>query len=356
VRSFRETRNDRVVRYGTPWRDALADELDRAGAHRVAVLVSPRRRDQGREVCDAIGDRAAGVVALSRQHVPREVVDRAAAELSDLTADAIVAVGGGSAIGLGKAVQLATRRIFICIPTTYSGSEMTSIYGIREGGSKQVGRDPRVAPTAVVYDPELTRALPLATSVVSLFNAMAHPVDTLYASTTTPEIEQLAEQSVRELAAAIGRIAQAPDDLSVRDDALHGAYLAGAILGRAGMALHHKLAHVVGGGFDLPHATTHTVLLPHVVAFNAGAAPRATDLLRRALGADDPAAALIRLQRAAGAPTDLASVGMTAEQAREAARRVAAADYDNPRKASEQELAALIEAARTGASPTAGAK
>lgn len=347
-RMFRERRNHRWVRYGTPWAEALADELAGQGARRAVVVVSPRRTTQGRVVCHAAGDRAAGVLGLARQHVPREVVDQAIADLDARDADAVIAVGGGSSIGLAKAVQLHRRRAFIALPTTYSGSEMTSIYGVRTGDHKDVGRDPAVAPDVVIYDPALTVDLPLAISVTSLFNAMAHAVDALYASGCTDEVATMAETSVAELARALRALASTPADPGARDDALHGAYLAGAILGQAGMALHHKLAHVLGGTFDLPHAATHTVILPHVVRFNQRAAPAATAILARALAHPDPAAALTALAADVGAPRDLGAIGLTADQARRAADHLATLEYDNPRQGTADELFALIDGARTG--------
>ncbi len=338
------------VVFGRPWSSELPSCL--SGAVRPAVLCSPGRAQDAEVVAAALGS-GASVIPLARQHVPAEVVSAAAAQLARERVDAIVAFGGGSAIGLAKALQLDERdRRFAALPTTYSGSEMTSLYGIREGGTKRVGRSERVRPQVVVYDPELTIDLPVATSVVSLFNAMAHAVDALYARDPAPGVNAMAAEALAGLAGAIRDIPAAPRDLGVRRRAQLGAHLAGTILGTSGMALHHKLAHILGGELDLPHAETHTAILPHVIAFNAPSAPEATHTIAAALGTDDPAGFVFDLARAAGAPTALGSLGMTVEGAAQVAASLAAAIYDNPRKPTSGEIDQLLSAIRTGRRPS----
>ncbi|HUH01831.1 MAG TPA: iron-containing alcohol dehydrogenase [Kofleriaceae bacterium] len=351
---FEEVRNQRRVLFGFSARDAVARTAAERDARRVALVVSPRGAAAASTYLEALGNRAGGVIALARPHVPAEAVAEAVARVRELGADSIVAVGGGSPIGLGKALRLDPSidltRAFIAVPTTYAGSEMTSIYGIREGGTKRVGIDPRVAPDVVIYDPALTAGLPTALAVASLFNALAHAVDSLYAPGATPLLAAHAERAIATVGAALSR----PDAI---EDALFGAYLASAILGgdggSTGMALQHKLAHVVAGTFELPHAETHAVLLPHVIAFNHAAAPEVTALCGRALSCADPAGHLYDRAARAALPMSLGALGLTLAQAHQAAATIAAAPVANVWQPTRSNLAELLERAHRGDRPTA---
>jgi maleylacetate reductase len=231
--------------------------------------------------------------SLARMHVPIEIADRARGRARELGADALVAVGGGSAIGLGKAIALEHGLPVIAIPTTYAGSEMTPVWGLTQGGQKRTGRDPRVLPTSVIYDAELTLTLPVGMSVTSGMNAIAHAVEALYAPDATPIISLMAEDGVRALTGALPTLVTSARDLEARSAAQYRAWLCGACLGATTMSLHHKLCHSLGGTLDLPHAPTHTVVLPHALAYNQPAAPEAVAALSRALGgAGDPARVL----------------------------------------------------------------
>ena len=254
------------------------------GLTRVLVLCSPEQEDTGRAVAAALGERAAGVLPEARMHVPIEVARRARDRAAELGADGCVAVGGGSAIGLGKAIALEHELPVIAIPTTYAGSEMTPVWGLTEGGQKRTGRDVRVLPRSVLYDAELTLTLPAGMSVASGLNAVAHAVEGLYAPDATPIISLMAEEGTRALAAALPRIVADGGDLEARAEAQYGAWLCGAVLAATTMSLHHKLCHTLGGTLDLPHAQTHTVVLPHALAYNQPAAPDAVAALSRALG------------------------------------------------------------------------
>jgi maleylacetate reductase len=347
---FEETRNGRRILFGVAAPEAVARAAADLDLQRAALVVSPRGSADAGPYLDALGPRGAGVIALARQHVPIEIVRAAAAELATLRADSIVAVGGGSPIGLGKALRLEAElsRGFIAVPTTYAGSEMTSIYGIREGGAKRVGTDPRVAPDVVVYDPSLLAALPTSIAIPSLFNALAHAVDALYVPGGADALFERAEVAIT----AIGR---ALEDPTACDEALYGAYLAASILGgdggSTGMALHHKLAHVVAGTYELPHAPTHAVLLPHVIAFNHRAAPEVTALCARALRCAAPATHLYDRAAAAGLPLSLEALGLTRAQALEAAATTALSTYANAFAPTEDELAELLTRAWRGARP-----
>jgi maleylacetate reductase len=292
-------------------------------------------------------------------HVPIEVARRAREVAADLGADGCVAVGGGSAIGLGKAIALEHGLPVIAVPTTYAGSEMTPVWGLTEGGQKRTGRDIRVLPKSVLYDPEMTLTLPAQMSATSGMNAIAHAVEGLYAPDATPIVSLMAEEGVRALAAALPRVVADGADLEARGEAQYGAWLCGAVLAATTMSLHHKLCHTLGGSFDLPHAEVHAVVLPHALAHNAPATPIAMAKIARALAAESPApadpggapAAVFDLGRRHGAPTSLAAIGMRAEDLDRAADLALQNPYPNPRPLERAAIRALLQRAFEGVRP-----
>jgi maleylacetate reductase len=340
------------VAFGPGRAASVGDELEHLGLRRVLVLCTPGQQKTARVVADGLGDRCAAVYPEARMHVPAEVADAACAVAAELGADGCVAVGGGSTVGLGKAIALRHGLPVIAVPTTYAGSEMTPVWGITEGGIKRTGRDPAVLPRSVVYDPELSASLPVALSVTSGLNAVAHAAEGLYAPDVSPIIALMAEEGARAMVAALPRIAENPADLDARSDALRGSWLCGAVLGATTMSLHHKLCHVLGGTFGLPHAEVHTVVLPHVLAFTLPAAPAAAAALARALGHDDVPGALWDLAAALGAPTSLAELGMDSSGLSEVVRQVMAAPYASPRPVTAADAAALLDQAQKGTRPT----
>lgn len=330
----------------------LGDELDLLGLRRVLVLCSPEQADTGHRVAEALGQRSAGVLAEARMHVPVEVADRARDTAAHLGADGCVAVGGGSAIGLGKAIALAHGLPVVAVPTTYAGSEMTPVWGLTDNGRKRTGRDPRVLPRSVLYDAELTTSLPADVSVVSGMNAIAHAVEGLYAPDRSPIVSMMAEEGTRALADALPRVVADGYDLAARAQAQYGAWLCGAVLGATTMSLHHKLCHTLGGALDLPHAQTHTVVLPHALAHNAAAAPHAVASLSRALGgADDPARALWELAGRLGAPRALRDLGMAQSDIADVVALAVESPYANPRPVTADGVRALLTAAWRGDAP-----
>ncbi|MDN5749559.1 MAG: iron-containing alcohol dehydrogenase, partial [Pseudonocardia sp.] len=258
-------------------RTELRSEVERLGASRLLLIASERVRG----LTAPFADRVVATFTDVREHVP--VATAEAARVAAAGADAVLCIGGGSTVGTAKAVALATRLPILAVPTTYSGSEVTPVWGTSQDGVKTTGTDPVVLPRTVVYDPELTASLPPGQVVASALNAMAHCVEAFWAPGRNPMSTVVAEEGVRSLAAGL------------RDDdpaaLLLGAYLAGSALAAAGTGLHHKLAHVLGG-LGLPHARTHAVVLPHVLAFNAPGAPDALVRIARALGVDDAVAGL----------------------------------------------------------------
>ncbi len=331
----------------------LPGEVAALGLARVLVLCSPEQEETGRRVAAALGERAAGVLAEARMHVPVDVAGRARDLARELGADGCVAVGGGSAIGLGKAIALEHGLPVVAVPTTYAGSEMTPVWGLTEGGRKRTGRDARVLPRSVVYDAELTVSLPRELSATSGMNAIAHAVEGLYAPDASPIVSLMAEEGARALAASLPSVVADGADLDARGEAQYGAWLCGAVLGATTMSLHHKLCHTLGGTLDLPHAQTHTVVLPHALAYNAPAAPHAVVALSRALGgAADPPRALWDLAGSLGAPRSLRELGMAEDDVPRIADLAVADPYANPRPVTRDGVRALLRAAWAGEPPS----
>lgn len=341
------------VSFGSGRLAHLGDEVARLGLRRVLVLCTPGRRELGERVAELLGDAAVGVFAGARMHVPVAVAEAGAAEARRLDADGCVAIGGGSTIGLAKAIARDSGLPSVCVPTTYSGSEMTPVWGLTEDGDKRTGRDPVVLPRSVVYDPELTIGLAAHTSAASGVNALAHAVEALYAPDVSPVVALMAEEAARSLATALPAVVRAPADVPERALALRGAWLAGACLGATTMSLHHKLCHVLGGLLDLPHAETHTVVLPHVAAFNLAAAPRAAAALSRALGGADPARALHDLNRTLELPRSLAELGVDRADLSAVADAVLARPSINLRQADHDTVLRILNDAWAGTVPKA---
>jgi maleylacetate reductase len=329
----------------------LERELDELGAARALILCSPSQAAVARDLAARLGGRSVGTFDRAATHVPIELAREARAIAAELGADAAIALGGGSAIGLGKAIALESGIPILAVPTTYAGSEMTPIYGLTEAGRKRTGRDPRVLPRTVIYDPELSRSLPIDVTVTSGFNAIAHAAEGLYARDANPIASLMAEEAIRAIASALPAIGDAPDDLDLRSRLLYGAWLAGSVLGTVGMALHHRICHVLGGRLDLPHGATHTVVLPHALAYNADAAPEAMRRIARALGTDDAVGGLDELARRTGAPTALRDLGMTAADVDPAVDDIVANPPWNPRPIERPAIRELLLHALEGDPP-----
>ena len=340
------------VLFGVDAVASLAAELDALGARRAVLLTTPSHAATAAAAAAALGDRCVGTLAESVQHVPQNAIGEAEAFAVAHRADVLVALGGGSSIGLAKALALSSALPIVAIPTTYSGSEMTPIYGITRDGAKRTGRDASVLPKTVLYDPTLLLSLPVATAAASGMNAMAHCVEALYARDANPVVSLIAEEGIRALGDALPRIADGPMMRGPRSDALYGSWLAGIALGSVGMALHHKIAHVLGGSFGLRHAQTHAALLPHTAAYNAAAAPDALARVARALHATDAPSALFDLLCASGAPTALGPLGFDARDTQRAIELLTQSPYDNPRPIEVHAVRALLDGAREGVRPT----
>ncbi len=344
---------DQTVAFGAGIRRDIAAHVEQAGVSRVLVLTTPHQRDLGQELAESLGERAVGLCATAAMHTPVEVSEAAAARLAELRADSVLAAGGGSTVGLGKALALRTGVQQIVLPTTYAGSECTPILGQTEGGVKTTMKDAKLLPGTVLYDPELVATLPVAMTVTSALNAMAHAVEALYAQDRTEETDQLAMLGLQAFRGSLPAVMADPSDLVAREATQRGAWACGTVLGRVGMALHHKLCHTLGGSFELPHAETHAIVLPHAIAYNAAAVPDLLAPVGALFGADDPATAVWSFARDLGAPTALKDLGLMEADLDTAAEIAIRNPYWNPREITREGLRALLERAWSGAAPAA---
>jgi maleylacetate reductase len=343
-----ETLPGRVL-FGAGVAARLGEELERLGTTRALAIASKRAADQ---LAGRLGpERRAGVHTGVAEHVPAEAAAAAREAAARVDADCLVAMGGGSAIGLAKAVALALDLPIVAVPTSYSGSEMTPIYGLTDARGKRTGRDRRVLPRVVLYDPELTVGLPPRVTGSSGMNALAHCVEALYGPGANPVTALSALEGIRALARGLPVAVGRPEDLDGRTDALYGAHLGGAALAVAGVAIHHQLCHVLGGSFGLPHADLNAVVLPHAARFVSEAVPAELAQVARALGAEDAAAGLYDFARRLGTPASLTELGMAEGDLDRAAELAVGAVAPAPRPASLEDLRALLGDAFGGRRP-----
>src|SRR5258707_6139548 len=353
LKSFIYTAQASRVIFGLNALENIEHEVVEVGAERALVLSTAEQRPEAEKVASRLGNRAAGIFAEAVMHVPIESA-RAARDLAtQLGADCAVAIGGGSTTGLAKAISLESALPIIAIPTTYAGSEVTPIFGLTEGGIKRTGRDPKVIPRVVIYAPALTISMPMNLTLASGMNAIAHAAEGLYAEDSNPVISLIAEEGIRAMSAGLRRVAEAPDDMEVRSNCLYGAWLCGIVLGSVGVALHHKLCHTVGGSFDLPHAETHAVILPHAIGFNAPAVPDAMQRIARALGTPHAAPGLYDLSTSLRLPQSLQAIGMKSQDLDRAAELALQSPYWNPRPFTQGEVRELLGRAYDGLPPDA---
>ena len=339
------------VRFGAGVRRQVSEEIARLGCKRALVLSTPPQADQAMEMAQEIGDLAVGVFTRATMHTPVSVTEEAVAHALSVRADCLVSVGGGSTTGLGKAIALRTDLPQIVVPTTYAGSEATNILGQTENGIKTTLTDPRVQPEVILYDAELVRSLPASLTVTSALNAMAHAAEGLYARDRNPVSTLLAIEGLEAFAESLEKVVAGPGDLEARGRTLYGAWLCGTVLGQVGMALHHKLCHTLGGSFDLPHAETHSVMLPHTIAFNARAAARELEPVGRIFGNAHPGVALFDFARKLGGPLSLRELGLKESDLDKAAEIATAKPYWNPQDVTKKDIAKLLGAAWRGDPP-----
>ncbi len=319
-----------------------AAEAQRLGLKRPLVITTSQQAEHGH----ALAAVTSGVVfAGAAMHTPISVTQDAMDVMRGESCDGTIALGGGSSTGLGKAIAFRTNCPQLVIPTSYAGSEMTNILGETVDGAKTTRRDAKIQPEAVIYDPDLLDTLPDKFAATSGMNAIAHAVEGLYAVDGNPVVSLMAEEGIRALAAAL------PIGKAGHDEALYGAWLCGMVLGSAAMALHHKLCHVLGGTFNLPHAETHTVVLPHATAYNAAGSQDAMQRIARAIRAPAAAQGLYDLAHRLGAPLALKDIGMPESGLDKTADIAVANPYPNPRPLKRDALRKLLDDAYHGRRP-----
>lgn len=327
-----------------------ASWVEKLGCKRALVLSTPQQKTDAEALAARLGPLAAGIFPGATMHTPVEVTQEAVAKVAEAGADCVVSLGGGSTTGLGKAIAYRTDLPQVVIPTTYAGSEVTAILGQTENGRKTTLRSPRVLPETVIYDPDLTLGLPVAMSVTSGLNAMAHAAEGLYAQDRNPVSSLMAAEGLRALKAALPVLVRAPRNHDARADALYGAWLCGTVLGTVGMALHHKICHVLGGSFDMPHAETHAVMLPHTIGFNAAAVPELLRPLADLFGGS-AGGGLHDFAGSVGAPMTLRELGLEEADLDRAAAIATENPYWNPRPIDRGAIRALLQDAWEGRRP-----
>jgi maleylacetate reductase len=325
-------------------------EVARLGCGRALILTTASQAPAGERLRDALGPLAVGLVAGAVRHTPVEVTEATMGVVASTRADCVIAYGGGSTIGLGKAIALRTNLPQIVIPTTYSGSEVTPILGETQAGLKITKRDGRILPETVIYDPELTVRLPVAVSMASGLNAMAHALEGLYAQDRNPVSTLQALAGVEALYSALPAILANPANRAARSAALYGAWLCGTVLGTVGMSLHHKLCHTLGGSFGLPHAETHAVILPQALAYNEDGARAALAPLPGLFG-PRLGAGVFDFTARLGVPLSLRALGFAESDLDRATRIAIENPYWNPVPVEPAGIRQLLQAAWAGRRP-----
>ena len=348
MRSFvHQAPAERIV-FGVGTIATIGAELDRMNAVRAVVLSTRGHADLAARVAGLLGQRAVGQFPGAAPHTPVEVTEQALEFVGGLRADAVVSVGGGSTTGLGKAVASRLGIQHLVVPTTYAGSELTPMLGETSGGEKTTRSGPEILPDTVIYDVQLTTTLPWSVTVTSAINAMAHAVEALYSKDADDESDQWATQAIGSLAQGLHALRGDLDNVDARTELLYGAWLAGRCLGAVSMGLHHKLCHTLGGAFNLPHAATHTVVLPYAMAYNEAAAPAAMSRIAESLQSEHAPTAVQSLIRDLGGPTSLREIGFAESDIGPAAERAVARAYPNPREVTLAGITALLRHALIG--------
>jgi alcohol dehydrogenase class IV len=350
MRFAHDTLGQRVVFAPGSTADALAEELPRLGARPMVIAAETERSLAERLTSDLDIALLHSDVA---QHVPEALAERGRTAAASADVDVVVTIGGGSTTGLGKAIALTTGLPILAVPTTYAGSEATNVWGLTRGTEKTTGSDPRVLPRTVIYDAELTLTLPRELTIASGLNAVAHCVDSMWAPRADPINRALASDGLRALGTGLRAMTVDLSDIAGRELMLYGCYLAAVAFASAGSGLHHKICHVLGGKYDLPHAQTHAAVLPYVLAYNAPASPDSAARVAAALGGESATESLDRLYLDLGVLPNLGELGMTVDDVESATQSVMAhLPANNPREIHTADIEELLRQAVNGAERT----
>lgn len=350
MKTFTYTGSPARIVFGSGRSADISAQVEELGCHRALVLATPHQKTDAEALSERLGASSVGVFAGAVMHTPIEVTEKALKVVEDTEADCVVSLGGGSTTGLGKAIAYRTDLPQVVIPTTYAGSEVTPILGQTEGGRKTTVRHPSILPEVVIYDPDLTLGLPVGMSVTSGLNAMAHAIEGLYAQDRNPVSTLMALDGLRAFRDSLPVLVKSPEDTDARAEALYGAWLCGTVLGTVGMALHHKICHTLGGSFEMPHAETHAVMLPHTAAFNSEAAEQelaaAAELFGGSIGGG-----LWDFAKSIGAPLSLKDFGLVEADLNRAADIAVENPYWNPRPIDRTSIRTLLQHAWEGVRP-----
>lgn len=352
MESFEYQSNPARIIFGSGTVNQVPDELAKVGLEKPLILCTPRQISKAEALQDILKGKIAGIFPQATMHTPVEVTEKAIAEVEVSGCDSIISIGGGSTVGLGKAISIRTGLYHLSIPTTYAGSEVTPHLGETKDGRKTTRFDPKILPGTVIYDVDLTLTLSLGLTATSGINAIAHAVEALYAKNKNPITSMIAQKGIKALAAALPDVLKDPSSREARSRALYGAWLCGSCLGSVGMALHHKLCHTLGGSFGLPHAETHTAVLPHALAYNAPEIPQVIHLLAECLpdSEGDAIKGLNRLLEKLCVERGLKAFGMEEEGIPKAAEIAVSNPYWNPRKVERDLIQEVIRRAWAGES------
>ncbi|KAH9211225.1 hypothetical protein DL95DRAFT_342114 [Leptodontidium sp. 2 PMI_412] len=350
IKNFVYTASPSRVIFGSGTVTQLPVELTRQNLSSPLILTTPEQASQAESLSKILNGNIAGIFSEAAMHTPLNVTNKAVEYAKSANADSVVSIGGGSTTGLGKAISIRTGLPHICIPTTYAGSEMTPILGETTEGRKTTRSDPKILPGTVIYDVDFTMTLPVGLSATSGVNAIAHAVEALYAQNTNPIINLLALEGIKALAASLPTIIASPSDITARINAQYGAWLCGVCLGSVGMALHHKICHTLGGSFAMPHAETHTIVLPHALAYNAPKIPEVMKKLAEVLpeSEGDAIRGLNVLLGKLGVKRGLREFGFKEEDVDRAADIAVGNPYWNPRPVEREAIRELIRRAVIG--------
>ncbi|KAL7911542.1 hypothetical protein GGI35DRAFT_491728 [Trichoderma velutinum] len=349
-RIFEYNENRQRVLFGRGVVAKLATEVAALGCTAPLLLTTPQQATAVQNLTQILDGRVAGSFTRATMHTPTDITEEALLYAKTTNADCLLSIGGGSTIGLGKALSLRTGLPHVCIATTYAGSEMTPIVGETKNRQKVTRVDRAAIPRVVIYDVNLTLSLPTDMSATSGLNAMAHAVEALYAKDTSPIVRMFALAGIRSLASSLPGVMDNSQSIAFRSETLLGAWLCGKCLAMTTVALHHKLCHVLGGVLNLPHAETHAIILPHALAYTAPNIPQVMkDLAENIPHSDgDAIQGLNRLLSKLGVPSSLKALGMKEEDIELATDNLMMTSFWNPRPVNRDSMQKLIRRAWFG--------
>lgn len=331
----------------------LKEEVLSIGGSRMMIAGSKGMIARASHIIESLGEMCVAVFDGAEPHCPEAVAMAALEIYKESHADCIVAIGGGSTIGIGKAIALRTEAKFIVIATTPCGSESTPIHGMLIGNQKKTGRDRKVIANISIYDPCLTTSISAHHTGTIGMNSLAHCVEALYAQVKSPISDCFALEGIKALRQGLPDSIKNPHDLAARSMVLYGGMLSGYCVTLAGIAIHHKLCHVLGGHHGIPHGESNSVILPYAVAFNENAAPIAMKKIKSAFGAESASGALYDFATEIGVPKSLKELGMREEHLDVAAKETVETTPYNPKPVEVEPVREMLQQAYEGVRPTA---